>query len=446
MLTDITVRALKPRKHVYRIREKGHPEAKGFGVAVSPSGTKTFFISFTSPEAVNQSETPLRRQMALGKYPGTSLSDAREKARNARNLIEDGKDPVLEKQRMEAEAEFKKELQEEKERLENSLGTVGQLFEFYIKDMEADGKRSAGSVRAIYEYNVAPVIGNKKTRDVTLDDCADIITSVAERGAVVQANRVRSYLRAAFEFGLAAHQMPRWRRKVPEFGLHFNPAAQTRRAVRETEGDRYLSKDEVLDFWKRSEKEMNPNTALSLKLLLATGQRVEEVLGATWSEFDLDEQLWTIPGKRRKSRHKTVKDHLVPITEFHIELLRQIQEFSEGDNYLFPKTMKHGRVREPRSSDSLSQAVRRFCVPQDKYRRPIEKTVRKGFTRFTPRDIRRTWKTLTGSMGLGLDIRNRIQGHALRDVGSLHYDRYDYLDEKREAMRRWSDWLKELVG
>ena len=133
-----------------------------------------------------------------------------------------------------------------------------------------------------------------------------------------------------------------------------------------------------------------------------------------------------------------MKDHLVPITEFHIDLLNQVQEFSDGDNYLFPKTVKHGGITEPRSTDSLSQAVRRFCVPQDKYRRPMAQAVRKGFTRFTPRDIRRTWKTLAGSIGLGLDIRNRIQGHALRDVGSLHYDRYDYLDEKREEIGRAS--------
>ena len=60
-----------------------------------------------------------------------------------------------------------------------------------------------------------------------------------------------------------------------------------------------------------------------------------------------------------------------------------------------------------------------------------------GIPPLQARDLRRTWKTLTGEIGLSLDIRNRIQGHALQDVGSRHYDRHSYLPEKRAAMEQW---------
>jgi hypothetical protein len=51
--------------------------------------------------------------------------------------------------------------------------------------------------------------------------------------------------------------------------------------------------------------------------------------------------------------------------------------------------------------------------------------------------LRRTWKTLAGGVGLSLEVRNRVQGHALQDVGSRHYDRHSYLEEKRAAMLQW---------
>ena len=65
---------------------------------------------------------------------------------------------------------------------------------------------------------------------------------------------------------------------------------------------------------------------------------------------------------------------------------------------------------------------------------------------FSPRDLRRTFKTLGGAFGIPLEVRNRLQGHAMTDVGSIFYDRHDYLAEKREAMQKWSDDLLALLG
>jgi hypothetical protein len=66
-------------------------------------------------------------------------------------------------------------------------------------------------------------------------------------------------------------------------------------------------------------------------------------------------------------------------------------------------------------------------------------------TSFSPRDIRRTFKTVAGSMGILLELRNRLQGHAMTDVGSVHYDRYDYLTEKRAAMQAWVEGLADII-
>ena len=70
-----------------------------------------------------------------------------------------------------------------------------------------------------------------------------------------------------------------------------------------------------------------------------------------------------------------------------------------------------------------------------------------GIVRFTPRDLRRTWKTLAGEAGLSKEIRDRIQNHAKGgDVSSRHYDRYGYLPERRAAMAKWAAYMDLVIA
>ncbi|WP_262423119.1 hypothetical protein [Brevundimonas denitrificans] len=62
------------------------------------------------------------------------------------------------------------------------------------------------------------------------------------------------------------------------------------------------------------------------------------------------------------------------------------------------------------------------------------------------RDLRRTWKTLAGQAGVAKEIRDRIQNHALQDVSSRNYDRWDYMPEKRAGMERWDRFVRSLLA
>ena len=67
------------------------------------------------------------------------------------------------------------------------------------------------------------------------------------------------------------------------------------------------------------------------------------------------------------------------------------------------------------------------------------------FEPFVAKDIRRTWKTLAGDAGVSKEMRDRLQNHAQKsDISARHYDRYDYLAERRAAMAKWAEYL-ELV-
>lgn len=409
MLTDKQIRDAKPKNTVYRLRDT-QSVVRGFGVTIAPSGAKSFFLSYTSPEDGR------RKQISLGKYPATKLADARRLALEYRGRIDNGTDLAREKQQVIAHNIEQR-----------SLGTLGDLLELYITDLEEDGKRSAKEVKRIKGKDVPSFLLLRPAHLVSRDDILDILAAIAQRGAKVHSDNVRAYLRAAFELGIHARSMTRWRGKAPRFSIEHNPVATIKRTLsRKPKGQRVLSEAEVRGLW--STNLLTPQMHLAMKFILASGQRVEEVLHATWDEFDFGKRLWTIPGERRKTRGKTSEPHLVPLAELHIQILKDIEKTIHDPRFLFPARGTGG----PRRYDSLTKSVTVFVKNS-------------GMPSFSARDLRRTFKTLAGSMGIPLEMRNRLQGHALVDVGSVYYDRFDYLDQKREAMEEWASCLGKII-
>jgi integrase len=410
ILTDRAIRDAKPKASAYRLRDS-NVVCRGFGVTVGPTGAKAFFLSYTSPEDGK------RKQAPLGRFPATSLREARLKAAEVRALVDEGRDPAIEKKQLIAKRIEQRE-----------LGSLQDLMDLYADDLKADGKRSEKEVRRITGRDIPPHLLSRPARLITRDDILDILTPIAQRGAKVHADNVRAYLRAAFELGVNAPSMTRWRGRSKSFGITINPVIGVRKSVsRKARGQRTLTPAEVRMLW--STDALTPLTLLALKLTLSTGQRVEEVLGAKWHDFNFEEGIWVIPGQQRKTRNSSNVAHIVPITDFHRILLDEIRSLNPESLFLFPD--RSGK--SPKRHDSLNSSLRRW--------------IKEGqMPTFSPRDLRRTFKTLCGAFGIPLEVRNRLQGHAMTDVGSIFYDRHDYLAEKRESMQKWVESFKLLIG
>jgi len=410
ILTDKAIRDAKPKSSTYRLRDS-NVVCRGFGLAVGPTGAKAFFLSYTSPEDGK------RKQAPLGRFPTTSLREARLKAAEVRAQVDAGRDPATEKKQV-----ISKRVEQREQ------GTLQDLMDLYADDLKADGKRTEKEVRRITGRDIPRHLLSRPARLINRDDILDILTPIAQRDAKVHSDNVRAYLRAAFELGLNAPSMTRWRGRSKSFGITANPVIGVRKSVsRKPRGQRFLTSAEVRLLW--STDALSPPTLLALKLILATGQRVEEVLGAKWQEIEREESLWTIPGERRKTRNKSDEAHIVPIGDFHHTLLAEIRLLYPNSHYLFPD--RGGK--SPKRHDSLNSSLQRW----------VKET---GIPSFSPRDLRRTFKTLGGAFGIPLEVRNRLQGHAMTDVGSIFYDRHDYLAEKREAMQKWVESFKLIIG
>jgi integrase len=182
-------------------------------------------------------------------------------------------------------------------------------------------------------------------------------------------------------------------------------------------------------LWDLTDEALDRPYKLALQLLLATcGQRPIEVIGAPLSEFDLEARVWSIPPARTKNK----RWHLLPLTDMAIDLIDQVRALHGRKGlHLFPKygdPDKSGHM----SRNVLSRSVQKLCADTD-------------FARFVPRDLRRTVKTRMGELGIAKDVRDRLQNHAYTDVSAKHYDRYDYMIEKRAAAERWCDFLEVTI-
>jgi len=162
-ITDRVLKTLKPTGKDYRIRDKAGVGSgyHGFGVKVSARGKRTFFLEYTLGGK--------RRFLNLGHYPAKKLKGAREEAKQARTLINQGVDPQLERARIEAEQE------EERKRIEaeNRATTVNEVLDFYLGTLrETTGKEVERLLINRY-CNVRKRIGDRKMKDIVEDDVED---------------------------------------------------------------------------------------------------------------------------------------------------------------------------------------------------------------------------------------------------------------------------------
>ncbi|EGR0528302.1 tyrosine-type recombinase/integrase [Vibrio parahaemolyticus] len=415
MLTVSTIRGLKPKDKPYYEWDTNSQRGRGkLGVQVTPKGSKRFvFRYFVEGKA---------KFIPLGQFPELTLNDARNKQKELGELLIQGVDP---KEQLESTRKAK----EQEKREEARKGSVKQLFDAYVSQMQKDGKRTHKAVLASLEKEVYPIIPPAtKAKDVTTHDLMLVLAAMIKRGAKTQSNRVRSYLMAAFNYGLKHDNDPANFIDEAKFGLVMNPvAAIPKQKDAERVGEHYLKLGEVMALiddlnneyqrFKMGESIRN----LILLCLFTGGQRPYELAASKWEAIDWEQKTLLITADISKNK----RPHIIPLTDSALAVLKK-QQFNNESEFIFPHRLNTG---EHIRLDSLSQGIARYreSTPEIKP--------------FTPRDLRRTCKTLMGEVGISKSLRDRLQNHALNDVSSKHYDRYEYLPEKRRALEIWEQKL-----
>jgi integrase len=269
-------------------------EVKGFCLRVSPGGGKSFMLDYRAEGR--------QRRITIGSYPDWSVAAAREAAKAMKREVDLGRDPMGERHD------------------ERAAPTIADLSERYrLEHLPTKAARSQKDETMMWEQIVLPRFGKMKVAAISHEDIDALhrdITSI--RGTPIRANRTVEVLRKVFNLSIRW----KWRTDNPASGVRRNP---------EEKRNRYLNKVEIAALARALQEHSEPVSANAIKLLMLTGARRGEVLGATWSMFDLENGIWTKPSAHTKQR----KLHRVPLSGHALRLLLEIKETSSGP-YVFP--------------------------------------------------------------------------------------------------------------
>jgi integrase len=257
----------------------------------------------------------------------------------------------------------------------------------------------------------------------------DYVSRFYRRGFPGAADKARSYVRSAFGWAIKS-ALDYTREERTDWGVKHNPAADVPRDEDATgTRERALSSKELATLWAALDGDgFTLETAACVKLLICLGQRVQETLRADGCEIDLDTATWNMPKHKTKLK---LRPHTIPLPAQAVEVFRQLKA-RHADGPLFPA--RTGSKAERIRHRSINQALGRWLE--------LDSTT---VADFQTRDLRRTWKSRTGEIGISKEMRDLIQQHAKNDTGSTHYDRADYVPQMRQAMAAWGAWLENNV-
>lgn len=419
-ITTLELDALKPKLQPYIIREKQHDKKDGtLAFKVLPNGDiDGYFIYYADRK---------EKQKKIGRYGKGSMGLKAIRAKYT-ELSKEYQSGIDIKEQALANAAAQERVRHEQavvDRKKQMQGSFQQLVDLYLEYVQAElSGHHYGAVKKAYSCNLQGFDCTIKAGDITKQDIISIIHPITARGSLIAANRMRAYLSAMFKWGIEFDDEPDAIKNNVQFYIESNPVTYVKKPLKkEAPTDRFLTESEVRTFWAALNKStMSPHRANVFRLMLALGCRVEALSCLRWTDIDWKERLITIPPAHSKNGAYWV----IPINEIAYNVLINNPKFN--DEFLFPA--KNGT--EPLRLDGYAKAITRTCKQFS-----IES--------FTPKDLRTTFKTLAGMAGLGKDVRDRIQNHALTDVSSKHYDRYDYLKEKRHAMAVWNDYLQRVI-
>jgi integrase len=351
-------------------------------LVVSDTGTRKWVLRFTWRGKA--------REMGLGSPASVSLADAREKAAHARRMVAQGIDPIAERKRTGGIPTFGEMADQVRESL--SAG-------FRNEKHKAQWKSSLATYAAPLWYTPVDAVGT--------DDVLAVLTPIWQAKAETASRlrgRIEKVLDAARAKGFRQGENPaRWRGHLDHLLSRQSKITRGHHAA--------MPYEHIAAFVSRL-RESDGVTALALEYSILTAARSGEVLGARWSEIDLDKKVWTLPPHRMKAG----REHRVPLSERAAAILRQLAEIRTGD-FVFP-----GRRKDRPLSDMAMQMTLRWMK--------ADATVH-GF-----RSSFRDWAG--NETHFPRDLIETALAHVIADKTELAYRRSGALEKRRELMELWS--------
>lgn len=387
MLTEVAIKAAKPRPKTYRMTD-----AHGLYLLVRPDGARWWRLDYRRPGGD-------RNTLSLGVYPDISLKKARDRHDEARRQLKDGVDPGAKRQA-------------DKVALADSFEVVAR--EWFAKFSPRWAPTHSSKIITRLEKDVFPWLGSRPVSGITPPELLTCLRRIEARGALDTAHRAHQNCGQIFRYAVATGRAER------------DPSGDLRGALPPATHVHYASitEPEKIGALLRAIDGYDGTfvSRCALRMAPLVFVRPGELRAAKWTEFDLDKAEWRIPAERMKARVL----HIVPLSTQAIEVLRDLKPLTGRSEYLFPSVRT---LSKPISDNTLNAALRRLGYTTDE---------------MTTHGFRSMASTLLNEQGWSRDAIERQLAHGERDEVRAAYNYAQYLPERRKMMQAWADHLDTL--
>lgn len=387
-IKDTHIRNAKPKDKPYKIYD-------GSGTSlyclVMPNGSKYWRFDYVF--------NGKRKTLSLGTYPETTLEEARNKVLELRKLVKDGIDPSA------------------KRKAERS----GSTFQDVAKEWLATKRNSwtpkhAQKVVSILERHIFPCLGNKNIKDVTPQDVIACLNPIQEAGKLETAHKALEITGQVCRYAIIQGK------------IQYDPCYPLKEFLPPVRNKHFPAPESPEDFARIIRLIWTyPNliVASALKILAYTFQRPGEVRSMRWEDIDFEAKEW------RFVVSKTGTPHIVPLSRQVIEILKTLEPFTRSlSPYVFPSLRT---LQRPISDMAMNAALKSLGIDTK------NELTGHGF-----RAVART--LLHERLGFPPDVIEHQLAHKVPDRLGKAYNRTRFLDQRREMMQAWADYIDSLIS
>jgi integrase len=387
-LTTLQIDKAKPREKPYSLSD-----GSGLYLRVRPGPVKSWVFRFTLDGRPSE--------MGLGLAHTVSLKEAREKAVEARKLVAAGRNPIEAKReaRMASDAKPKP--------------AFGKCAAALIdgKKSEWRNAKHRQQWRVTLETYCAPIWG-RPVDEVDTEAILAVLRPLWQTRAETASRlrgRIEAVLDGAKAQGLRQGENPaRWRGHLDKLLPKRQKLSRGHFAA--------MPYPDVPEFIDKL-REREATAAMGLEFLILTAARSGEVLGARWSEIDLESKVWTIPAARMKAG----REHRVPLSGRAMAILTRLAEAKTGEHIFSGQ-----RPGKPLSPASLTMALRRLQI-----------------NRATIHGFRSSFRDWAGNeTHFPRELAEAALAHVIGDKSEQAYRRSDALEKRRTLMEAWADYCE----
>lgn len=388
-LTATNVKAAKPKEKSYKLSDGG-----GLYLEISPNGSRYWRLKYR----FNGRE----KRLAIGVYPETTLAAARQSRDEAKRQLTEGIDPSQAKRL---------------NRLHNE--EIGANTFLYVATEWLEKVHQHEVVTSHYQRNkrrlerdAYPCFGKRPITEIKAPELLAAFRKIEDRGHIETAHRVKTLCGQVFRYAISTGRADR------------DPIPDLKGALRSPKKNHYAAitnPDELPPLLRAIDGYSGmPVTTAALKLAPLVFVRPGELRQARWKDFDLDKAEWSFQPS------KNADPLIVPLPTQAIEILRELYGLTGRSEFVFPGARSSKR---PMSNATIKAALDRM-----------------GFKgEMTAHGFRATARTILAErLNYPADYIEQQLSHAVKDSNGRAYNRTQYLDQRREMLQRWADYLDDM--